>query len=103
MGQSGYSAFKYLNNKINIIVWDDSYSIRKNLRKNFSNIRIKNLKYINWKNIDFVLVSPGINFNHFLLDKPKKLKIPLFRDLEIFSQNVDKEKVIVKWLIERIN
>ena len=66
MGQSGYSALEYLNNKINIIVWDDSHSIRKNLKKKFFNIVIKNLKYVDWKNIDFVLVSPGINFKHIL-------------------------------------
>ena len=49
---------------------------------------------MNWKEIYFVLVSPGISLKNELLKDLKKFNIPIYRDLEIFSRKVDSEKII---------
>ena len=95
LGETGNSAIKYfLKEKNKIIAWDDNQIIRKKIKKKFSTIKIKNLKNVNWKEIYFVLVSPGISLKNELLKDLKKFNIPIYRDLEIFSQKVDPKKII---------
>ena len=95
LGETGNSAIKYfLKEKNKIIAWDDNQIIRKKIKKKFSTIKIKNLKNVNWKEIYFVLVSPGISLKNELLKDLKKFNIPIYRDLEIFSQKVDSKKII---------
>jgi len=95
LGYSGKSVLEYfIFKKKNILVWDDNDLIRKEIKKEYPEIDICNPKEINWENVIFAIISPGINLNHQLLNFARKSNIPFFRDLEIFSQNVDKKKVI---------
>ena len=95
LGSSGKSIVKYYaSNNSKILVWDDNDLVRKEIKKEFPEIDICNPKEVNWENIFFVIISPGIDQKHKLLDFPRRLRIPFYRDLEIFSQNVDNNKII---------
>ena len=95
LGYSGRSVVKYYISKNNkIFAWDDNDLVREEVKNEFPEINICNPKEVSWKNIFFIIISPGISQNHKLLDYPRRLNIPFYRDLEIFSQNVDNKKVI---------
>ena len=95
LGENGISAIQYYKRKkINIIGWDENLNVRKKIKIKYKNILLKHPKTINWHKIKSIILSPGINKNNYLLKKPNNLKIPIFRDLEIFSNNIDSKKVI---------
>ena len=95
LGENGISAINYYRRKnINIIIWDENLSVRKKIKKKYKNILFKHPRIINWHKVKFIILSPGIDKNNHLLKKPNTLKIPIFRDLEIFSNNINPKKVI---------
>ena len=95
LGDSGESALKYYNkNFFDVLVWDDNKNVRKNFKTKFPKIIIKNLKDINWKKVKYLLASPGIDLKNKSLNIVKKFKIPIFRDLEIFSQELNYKKIL---------
>lgn len=95
LGLSGESVIKFfLKKNSNIFVWDSNKKKRQKITKKFPKTKLMKIKNYEWKTIDIIIVSPGISFKHPYLKIPIKLKIPLYRDLEIFSQNVNKNKVI---------
>ena len=65
--------------------------VRKNSYLTIKKNLLKNIKEIKEQDISMVIVSPGIRIDHPLLKKFYKMNVPLYRDLEIFSQNVDKK------------
>ena len=95
LGESGESAIKYfMIKKDNFLVWDDNYLIRNKIKRKYKKINIINPKDVNWEDVSFVLLSPGISLNQPILNFPNKSNIPFYRDLEIFSKNVNSNKVI---------
>lgn len=95
LGESGLSAAKYFYKRgFNYYAWDDNAGVRKNSYLTIKKNLLKNIKEIKEQDISMVIVSPGIRIDHPLLKKFYKMNVPLYRDLEIFSQNVDKKNVI---------
>ena len=82
LGKSGLSAFEFLKNKNNVLLYDDFNKIIKGI-----NIK-KNL--ISYKNIlktefDQIILSPGIDINECKLSKfLKKNNKKIYTDLDVF-------------------
>ena len=82
LGKSGLSAFEFLKNKNNVLLYDDFNKIIKGI-----NIK-KNL--ISYKNIlktefDQIILSPGIDINKCKLSKfLKKNNKKIYTDLDVF-------------------
>ena len=82
LGKSGLSAFEFLKNKNNVLLYDDFNKITKGI-----NIK-KNL--ISYKNIlktefDQIILSPGIDINKCKLSKfLKKNNKKIYTDLDLF-------------------
>ena len=82
LGKSGYSAFKFLRNKNDILLFDD-------FKINFKDNNLKN-KIISYKKIlkakfDLIILSPGIDINKCKLSKfLKKNNKKIYSDLDVF-------------------
>jgi len=82
LGKSGLSAFNFLKKKNEIYLYDDK-------RTNNRNLEIKKkiiaFKKITKKNIDYIIISPGINIDKCKLSKflKKNLK-KIYTDLDLF-------------------
>ena len=83
----------FYHNKIPFIVWDDSVEVRDKISLIYNNIRFISPNKVDWKFIKEAYISPGIDFNNRLLFK-KENKSIFFRDLELYSQSINNQKVI---------
>ena len=88
-GKSGLSAYKFLKKSNQIYLYDDKKMITKNIE-----IKKKFLDYkrVIKKNIDYIIVSPGINIDKcklkkFLRKNSKKINTDLDIFFSIYSQN----------------
>ena len=88
-GKSGLSAYKFLKKTNQIYLYDDKKMITKNIE-----IKKKFLDYkkVIKKNIDYIIVSPGINIDKcklkkFLKKNSKKINTDLDIFFSIYSQN----------------
>ena len=80
-GQSGISSFKYLKQNNMCFIFDDN---KKKLNNKFKRFFISKSKLSN-KNIDYIIISPGININRCQLSNYlKKNKKKIITDLDIF-------------------
>lgn len=92
---NGQSLLEYFYSKnISVLIWDDNIKIRKQIKLRYNkDIKFVNPKEIDWSNITEAFVSPGINLKKkFLFYNKNKSK--LFRDLELYSQLIEDEKII---------
>ncbi len=95
LASSGESTLKYfLKNRINILAWDDDKSVRYKIKKKYKKILLQNIYSIDPKKIFMIIVSPGIDLKSIYFKKFNKFRIPIYRDLEIFTNNVNYKKVI---------
>ena len=88
-GKSGLSAYKFLKKSNQIYLYDDKKMITKNIE-----IKKKFLDYkrVIKKNIDYIIVSPGINIDKcklkkFLKKNSKKINTDLDIFFSIYNQN----------------
>ena len=89
LGKSGLSAYKFLKKTNQIYLYDDKKMITKNIE-----IKKKFLDYkrVIKKNIDYIIVSPGINIDKcklkkFLKKNSKKINTDLDIFFSIYNQN----------------
>ncbi len=94
MGISGVAAlkyFKYKNKKL--FIYDDNITPNKNLR-----IFWKNYLNWDWRNLDKIIISPGIPISgknkHPIVDLAKKFKIRLVNEIELLFDNNPKAKIV---------
>ena len=91
-GKSGLSAYKFLKKSNQIYLYDDKKMITKNIE-----IKKKFLDYkrVIKKNIDYIIVSPGINIDKCKLKKfLKKNSKKINTDLDIFLVYITKIKIL---------
>ena len=91
-GKSGVSAYKFLKKQNQIYLYDDKKIISKNLQ---TKKKIINYKEVIKKNIDYIIISPGINIlkcklSNFLKKNLKKINT----DLDVFFSQYGKNKNI---------
>jgi UDP-N-acetylmuramoylalanine--D-glutamate ligase len=91
-GKSGVSAYKFLKKQNQIYLYDDKKIISKNLQ---TKKKIINYKEVIKKDIDYIIISPGINIlkcklRNFLKKNSKKINT----DLDVFFTKYGKNKNI---------
>ena len=92
LGKSGISSYEHLKKDNNIYLFDDKKYITKNI-----DVRKKLItkKDINVQNLDYIILSPGININKCSLSKFLKKNIKKINtDLDIFYSLYKKNKNI---------
>ncbi len=89
LGKSGLSAYNFFkNNNYKVVAWDDKSEVQQKFAT--QGYLIENFENWDFKNIDAIVVSPGISlyyptphpFVEFL--KNNNLKTPLICDIEVF-------------------
>ena len=86
LGISGSSALKSLEaGGSEVFVYDDNDK---------SNHIKTNLMKWPWKELDQIIVSPGISMEHPIIAKAKKLNIQINNEIDIFAKSEPKAKVI---------
>ena len=100
MGKTGYSVVNFLKDKNICISVYDFKELILDTREKLKNISIANYyngpleeKYL--KNIDCIVVSPGIDLRNPVLKDAQKNKIPVINDLTLFSEEINQEKTKV--------
>ncbi len=82
LGKSGLSTFRFLKNKNDIFLYDDSPSKIKTLKIKKNLINFKNILKIEF---DYIILSPGIDINKCKLSKfLKKNYNKVYSDLDVF-------------------
>ena len=82
LGKSGYSAFKFLRNKNDILLFDD---FKINIKDNNLKNKIISYKKILKAKFDLIILSPGIDINKCKLSKfLKKNNKKIYSDLDVF-------------------
>ena len=92
LGKSGQSAFKFLDNKNTLYLYDDKKIkiINKKIKK-----RLINFKKIIKKNFDYIIISPGIDINKCDLSQYLKKNLrKIITDFDIFFSFYNKNKII---------
>lgn len=74
LGKTGNGAVRALSNSgAEVYAWDDNENSRKTLAElNLNNVRIADYYNYDWKNIEFLLLSPGVPLTH---PKPHEIVI----------------------------
>ena len=86
LGISGSSALKSLEaGGSEVFVYDDN--------DKSSHIKTNLMKWP-WKELDQIIVSPGISMEHPIIAKAKKLNIQINNEIDIFAKSKPKAKVI---------
>ncbi len=88
LGVSGMSLANSLKNKVeNLFCWDDNLSVRKKAIK--SKLNIKSINDLNFKSLDYLVLSPGINHKlkkpHLVVLKALEEKVKITTDLEFID------------------
>ena len=92
LGKSGISSYEHLKKDNNIYLFDDKKYITKNIDVKKKLITKKD---INVQNLDYIILSPGININKCSLSKFLKKNIKKINtDLDIFYSLYKKNKNI---------
>ena len=92
LGKSGISSYEHLKKDNNIYLFDDKKYITKNIDVKK---RLITKKDINVQNLDYIILSPGININKCSLSKFLKKNIKKINtDLDIFYSLYKKNKNI---------
>ena len=92
LGKSGRSSYLFLKKKNDIYLYDDNKNIIKN--KKIKKLLIKS-NHINKINIDFIVISPGINIKKcYLKNFLKKNLKKIVTDLDVFYSHYSKNKNI---------
>tara|TARA_B100000686_G_scaffold355242_1_gene471490 strand:+ start:7464 stop:8843 length:1380 start_codon:yes stop_codon:yes gene_type:complete len=97
LSRTGISSIKFLKKEGFLVFgWDDNQEVLKKIKKKIKNFKILNSK--NVKNIEFLIVSPGIPSKgikkHKILKIAKKNDIEVINDIELFYRFNPEEKYI---------
>jgi len=95
LNRSGLSIIKYLDFiKEDYICWDDDINIRSKVLKLNNGIKLKNPDSLNLDNIKEAYITPGISLYSKKVLPLHENKIKLFRDLELYSKQINDQKII---------
>jgi UDP-N-acetylmuramoylalanine--D-glutamate ligase len=92
LGKSGISAFRYLNKKNELFLYDD-----QKIKNQKTKIKKKILNYDKLKklNFDYIIISPGINIEKCKLSNfLKKNFSKIHTDLDVFYSTFNQNKIV---------
>ena len=93
LGKSGYSSYKFLNNKSLVYLFDDDLKKKINSR---SNQRLKNLKEISEIKFDKIIISPGIDILNCKLSKIlEQNHSKIYTDLDVFYSFYNNKSITI--------
>lgn len=72
-----------LKSQAKVIAWDDKPENITNAKTSFPTASIKSYDDVDWNHIDYVVMSPGIPFNHKAFALAQKYKVKIISDLDI--------------------
>jgi UDP-N-acetylmuramoylalanine--D-glutamate ligase len=99
LGLSGKATLDFLNQQgYKALAWDDSAENIKSSDKNYKNIEFCDIKNPEWKNIDCLILSPGIPLHypepHPIVSIAKENGIEIICDVELFYRHFSDNKYI---------
>jgi UDP-N-acetylmuramoylalanine--D-glutamate ligase len=99
LGLSGKATLDFLNQRgYKALAWDDSADNIKSLDKHHKNIEFYDIKNPEWKNIDCLILSPGIPLHypepHPIVSIAKENGIEIICDIELFYRHFSDNKYI---------
>ena len=100
LGKAGLSAVQKLSLcNVTLIAVDDSIdSLQKLNEKNLPNVSVMNLSDVNWSEVDFLLLSPGVPFTHpephAVVKLAQKENCPIICDIELLYKANNNSKFI---------
>jgi UDP-N-acetylmuramoylalanine--D-glutamate ligase len=97
LGKTGLATYKFLSNyHVNLFAWDDNESVSETYKNKGYNII--NIKDWDFKNLDFVIVSPGIPIDHpkkhIIREKSDEFNFEIICDIELFIRLNPNKKYI---------
>ena len=90
LARSGVAACMALQKKgYDIIAFDDG---EKDIL--LDGVRLTHYNEVDWSDISYIIISPGISKKHKIYEISKKESVPIYSDIEIFVNLLDKAKII---------
>ncbi|KJV57247.1 UDP-N-acetylmuramoylalanine--D-glutamate ligase [Orientia chuto str. Dubai] len=100
LSRTGLAVCKSLAGLADLIIYDDSHSIRDSFYQ--QNINLQDYKMISvdqleWRTCDFIVLSPGIPYytaSHYIVKHAQKYKIPIKSDIDLLYNEYPNRKYI---------
>lgn len=86
LGKTGTSVYVELQDKCNIIVYDDLEANRNKFEELFGKNYIIPISDIKWQSLDKIILSPGIPLTHEIVKIAKNFNIPITSDIDLFFE-----------------
>ncbi len=95
MGISGLGVAEFLLKKgLQILIWDENRLVRSKNKK-YKKFLV-DLSVSDWKDIDCLVLSPGIPLNNLLVKEAKKRSVKIIGDMELLWDHIYKEDDNIK-------
>ena len=94
LGKTGISVYKELQNKYDVIVYDDLKANRDIFEELYSRTAIAALSDSRWQNLDKIVLSPGIPLTHETINIAKNFNIPITSDIDLLFEKSKNLKFI---------
>lgn len=86
LGKTGMSVCKELQNKFDIIAYDDSKANKDEFKEIFNKIPLIPLSDIRWQSLDKIVLSPGIPPTHEIFTIADKFNISIISDIDLLYE-----------------
>jgi len=86
LGKTGMSVCKDLQDKCNIIAYDDLKVNREIFEESFDKIPIVPLSDARWQNLDKIVLSPGVPLTHEVVKIAHHFNIPITSDIDLLFE-----------------
>ncbi|HJD55734.1 MAG TPA: UDP-N-acetylmuramoyl-L-alanine--D-glutamate ligase [Rickettsia endosymbiont of Pyrocoelia pectoralis] len=86
LGKTGISVYEELQNKCNIIVYDDLEANRNIFEELFDKSLIVSLSDQRWQQLDKIVLSPGVPLTHEILTIANNFNIPVISDIDLLFE-----------------
>nr|WP_253310050.1 UDP-N-acetylmuramoyl-L-alanine--D-glutamate ligase [Rickettsia endosymbiont of Ceutorhynchus assimilis] len=87
LGKTGLSVYEVLKEEAQIIVYDDSKDSRDIFTDLYGEKYLTNLTNSKWQSCDKIILSPGIPFDHEIVELASRYNIPIISDIDLLFEN----------------
>ncbi|XVN40923.1 MAG: UDP-N-acetylmuramoyl-L-alanine--D-glutamate ligase [Rickettsia endosymbiont of Argas persicus] len=86
LGKTGISVYEELQDKCNIIAYDDLEINRNKFKELFGKNHIFPISDTKWHNLDKIVLSPGVPLTHEIVNIAKNFNILITSDIDLFFE-----------------